>query len=57
MWDANMDTLYRWAFDYPKPESIPPSLEMDREKLIEIVDMVNHALAKNLKKINMYLGF
>lgn len=50
MWDPNMDTLYRWAFDYPKPESIPPSLEMDREKLIEIVDMANSCIGKEVEK-------
>ena len=45
-----MDTLYRWAFDYPKPESIQPSLEMDREKLIEIVDMVDSCIGKEFEK-------
>ena len=50
MWDPNMDTLYSWALDYPKPESISSSLEMDREKLIETADMVNLCISKELEK-------
>ena len=50
MWDPNMDTLYSWAFDYPKPESTSSSLEMDIEKLIEIVDLVNSCISKEFEK-------
>jgi hypothetical protein len=50
IWDPNMDTLYSWAFDYSKPGSTSSSLEMDREKLIEIVDMVNSCISKEFEK-------
>ena len=45
-----MNTLYRWAFKYPEPKSIPLSLENDREKIIEIVDMVNSCIGKEFEK-------
>ena len=58
MWDANTNTLYSWAFDYPEPESIPASLEMDREKLIEIIDMVESCIGKEFEKdVDMHLKF
>lgn len=47
--DPNMDTLYHWALDYPNLNSIPPGLENDREKLIEIVDMVNSCIGKEFE--------
>lgn len=50
MSDANTNTLYSWAFDYPEPESIPASLEVNREKLIDIIDMIESCIGKEFEK-------
>ena len=50
MSDANTNTLYSWALDYPEPESIPASLEVNREKLIHIIDMIESCIGKEFEK-------
>jgi hypothetical protein len=55
MSDANTNTLYSWAFDYPEPESIPASLEKDREKLIDIIDMIESCIGNGKEKLLLLL--
>src|SRR5262249_11193269 len=47
--NSNMDTLYHWAFDYPSPDSIPSELENDKARLIEIVDMIESCIGKEVE--------
>jgi hypothetical protein len=48
--DPNMITLYNWAFDYPILELLPTNLENDKEKLIDIVDIVQWCIGKEFTK-------
>jgi hypothetical protein len=42
--DPNMDTVFKWSKDFAGPASLPPHIEKDHAKLVEIVQAVGNCV-------------
>ena len=44
--DPNMDTIFRWSREFPGPILLPPHIERNHYKLVEIVEAVGYCIGR-----------
>jgi hypothetical protein len=44
--DPNMDTIFRWSRDFPRPRLLPSHIKRNHYKLVEIVDVVGYCIGR-----------
>jgi hypothetical protein len=44
--DPNMDTVIRWSRDFPGMISLPPDIELNYDKLVEVVGAVYYCIGR-----------
>jgi hypothetical protein len=44
--DPNMDTVIRWSRDFPGMISLPPDIELNYDKLVEVVGAVDYCIGR-----------